>query len=67
MRATPQALLTLRIALIGTSMEAAEDRPRNYPRNWWPEMLARLDDWYASDEGKRIATNILSRQDESGG
>ncbi len=61
------AFVTLLFALLSTTIQAAEDRPRNYPRNWWPEMQARPDDWYASDEGKRIATNILSWQDESGG
>lgn len=46
---------------------AAEERPRNYPRDWWPEMQTRSDEWFASEEAKRIATNILSWQDGNGG
>lgn len=67
MTATLQRLL-LSIALLASPVSyAAEDRPRNYPRDWWPEMQSRPDDWYASAAAKRIATNILSWQDESGG
>lgn len=64
----PTWLLSIALLPIGTFVSyAAEERPRNYPRDWWPEMQARSDDWYASDEGKRVATNILSWQDASGG
>jgi PelA/Pel-15E family pectate lyase len=60
-------VLSSLVSLLAMPLHAAEDRPRNFPRDWWPEMQAKPDEWYASDDAKRIATNILSWQDESGG
>jgi pectate lyase len=63
----PTQRLLVSIAVLASVSYAAEERPRNYPRDWWPEMQSRSDVWYASAEAKRIAMNILSWQDESGG
>ncbi|RZJ00867.1 MAG: pectate lyase [Brevundimonas sp.] len=40
---------------------------RNRPGPWWSAVSARPDDWYRTDEGRRITANILSWQDASGG
>lgn len=38
------------------------------PIPWWPAMAARPDSWFASDEARRIADNILSWEvQETGG
>jgi pectate lyase len=53
--------------LCAVSVAAQTSRPRNYPTNWWRDIQKQPDEWYRSEDGKRVATNILSWQDESGG
>jgi PelA/Pel-15E family pectate lyase len=41
---------------------------RNRPTAWWATISQKPDSWYATDEGRRMAENILSWQDpQSGG
>ncbi len=49
------------------SHRATDERLRNDPRDWRPQMHPRSDASHASTEAKRMATNIRSSQDESGG
>jgi PelA/Pel-15E family pectate lyase len=37
------------------------------PAAWWEELKRKPDSWYRSDEGRRIAENILSWQDKGTG
>jgi len=45
----------------------AVDKPRYRPRNQWADFSKQPDDWYRSQEGILIATNILSWQSPQGG
>jgi len=47
---------------------AARAQHPNRPAPWWArELSAKPDAWYRTDEGRRIAANILSWQDAGGG
>jgi len=49
---------------------AANDARRlnpNRPAFWWPAAAARPDSWFAGDEARRMADNILSWQDPVSG
>jgi PelA/Pel-15E family pectate lyase len=39
----------------------------NFPTAWWPGISHKPDSWYCSEEGIRIAENILSWQDKATG
>ena len=45
---------------------ARETNP-NRPVQWWPELSRKPDSFYRSEEGRRIAENILSWQDRGTG
>jgi pectate lyase len=51
----------------GTAADtSAADRPRHWHRNRWDDFSKQPDDWYRSEEGIRIADNILSWQSPQG-
>ena len=60
-------LIGLASQTLAQSSTQASTRPRNYPTNWWQQLESKPDDWYRSPDGKRVAANVLSWQDASGG
>jgi pectate lyase len=67
-------LLSVFFALFAEQSKASEtaantpavDRPKHQPRNQWADFSKQPDDWYRSQEGILIATNILSWQSPQG-
>jgi PelA/Pel-15E family pectate lyase len=53
-------------AQLAAAAEARDGNP-NRPTNWWGEISTKPDSFYRSEEGKRIAENILSWRQEIGG
>jgi len=51
---------------LAAAAKARETNP-NRPVPWWPETAKKPDSFYASDEGRRMAENILSWQDQGTG
>ena len=52
---------------LAAAKTARETNP-NFPTPWWAvEISKKPDAWYRSDDGKRIAANILSWQDKTTG
>lgn len=49
-------------AELQAAARAREANP-NFPTAWWLEIGKKPDSWYRSDEGRRMAENILSWQD----
>lgn len=61
------ALSAEQVKASGTAANTpAVDRPKYPPRNQWADFSKQPDDWYRSQEGILIATNILSWQSPQG-
>src|SRR5262245_65773 len=59
MATLPRSGLVVGLVLVGHISSALAAGPTRY--------LTKPDDWFAGDEGKRVAANILSHQSDAGG